>query len=113
MIVTSKQQSVSPKATPIGKKSGYYGSAYNVGKRLVGYAGYAKELDRYLPDKYISKYTYKPHKRTAGYLGQAFWKKKFRYATGRQFNQKRCNGQRGPYNHFGNNQFGKGSFQSC
>ncbi len=94
MIVSSKSQHISPKATPLGRTAGHYGSAYTVGKRLVKYAGYAKKIEPYLPETYIDKYTYKPHKRVSGYLGQKFHAKEngSRYnkfgKTRREFNQQ-------------------------
>ncbi len=76
MIVSQKQMRISPKATPIGKRQGHVGSAYTIGKRLAGYAGYAKDIQPYLPETYIDKYIYKPRKRIAGYLGKTIHKSK-------------------------------------
>ncbi len=81
MIVSQKQSRIHPKATIIGRRSGQYGSIYTVGKRLVEFAGYYDEIKPFLPETYIDKYTYKPRKRVAGYLGQTIHAKK-RYKTG-------------------------------
>ncbi len=89
MIVTNYQRSrPTPKATPIGTRQGHAGSAYQVGKRLAEYSGYAKEIKPYLPETYLDKYTYKPRKRLAGYAGQKLWSKK----NGSYYKQykKRC-----------------------
>ncbi len=96
MIVAGKSQSQKPKISPIGtrpSKAGYVSGAYEVGKITLKSAGYYKQVEPYLPDKYVDKYTYKPHKRIAGYLGQTIYKKRkvfsqFRYASCNKFNQK-------------------------
>ncbi len=76
MIVSTKSLRISPKATPIGKRAGHTGSIYTIGKRFAEYAGYAKDIQPYLPETYIDKYTYKPQKRLSGYVGQKIHKPK-------------------------------------
>ncbi len=53
-----------------------FGTFYEIGKQSLQYYGYYEDLKRYDPGYYIEKYTYKPHKRIAGYLGQKFHAKK-------------------------------------
>ncbi len=59
-----------------------FGSVYQAGKAGLQLSGYYDkyQLWRYDPDylyqKHVRKYTYKPRKRVAGYLGQAFHAKK-------------------------------------
>ncbi len=92
MIVAGQRQTSRVKASPIGvrpSKAGYAPAAYEIGKNIIQYYGYYKNVEPYLPDKYVDKYTYKPHKRVAGYLGQAFFKKKFRTSSGYKFYQER------------------------
>ncbi len=77
MIVTkSPAFGASPKATPIGTRQGHVGTAVEIGKRLAEYSGVYKDIRPYLPDTYVKKYTYKPRKRVAGYLGQKLHAKK-------------------------------------
>ncbi len=94
MIVARKRQSQKAKVSPIGvrpTKGGYLPAAYEVGKIALKSLGYYQDIEPYLPDKYIDKYTYKPHKRLAGYLGQTIQKKlqiSKRNASGYKFSQK-------------------------
>ncbi len=96
MIIAGKSQSQKPKISPIGtrpSKAGYLPAAYEIGKTIVKSYGYYKDIEPYLPDKYIDKYTYKPHKRITGYLGQTFHSKKTKNVFSYQFNQeyaRRC-----------------------
>ncbi len=61
-----------------------FGTVYQVVKKGLQYSGYYDRynLRRYDPDylyeKYAKKYTYKPRKRVAGYLGQKLHEKKTR-----------------------------------
>ncbi len=87
MIVAGKSQSQKPKISPIGtrpSKAGYVSGAYEVAKIGLKSYGYYQDVEPYLPDKYVDKYTYKPHKRITGYLGQAFHKKKTSNASSYQ-----------------------------
>ncbi len=91
MIVAGKSQSQKPKISPIGtrpSKAGYFSGAYEVGKIGLRGMGYYKDIEPYLPDKYVDKYTYKPHKRITGYLGQAFHAKKRKQSSTYQQYQK-------------------------
>ncbi len=89
MIVAGKRQSQKAKVSPIGvrpSKAGYGPAIYEFGKIALKSFGYYKDIEKYLPDKYIDKYTYKPHKRVAGYLAKTLQqKKKFRYASRNKF----------------------------
>ncbi len=49
---------------------------YEAGKAILKGAGYYEQIKQYDPGYYIEKYTYKPHKRVAGYLGQKLHEKK-------------------------------------
>ncbi len=82
----------SPKAYPIGTrpaKPSIIPAAYEVFKTGLRGVGYYKDIEPYLPDRYIKKYTYKPHKRVAGYLGQAVHPKK-KYRTYDKFSKEHC-----------------------
>ncbi len=73
MIVAGKSQSQKPKISPIGtrpSRAGYFPAIYEVGKIGLRSYGLYKDFERYLPDKYVDKYTYKPHKRVTGYAWQ-------------------------------------------
>ncbi len=78
MIVTSRRQTPGAKASFISRKSRapYLGYAYEGLKHASRTYGFYKDIKPYLPETYLDKYTYKPHKRVAGYIGQKFWKKK-------------------------------------
>ncbi len=92
MIVTSTSQPASAKATIINSgKGAVFGSTYQGFKEVARIYGFYKDIKPYLPETYLDKYRYKPHKRVAGYAGQIFWSKtKFqsRYAPCNKFNQK-------------------------
>ncbi len=93
MIVTGKAQTTRGKASFIqrGGRAPYLGYAYEGLKYSSKTYGFYQDIKPYLPETYLDKYRYKPHKRVAGYLGQAFHaKKKFqsRYASCNKFNQK-------------------------
>ncbi len=94
MIVSSESNRVSPKAYPIksGTKASYYGIAYEVGKKVTQAFGYYQDIEPYLPDKYIDKYTYKPHKRLSGQVGKTIHakKKKFLSKKYRYFHKEPC-----------------------
>ncbi len=94
MIIAGKSQSQKPKISPIGtrpSKAGYVSGAYEVGKITLKSFGYYKDIEPYLPDKYIDKYTYKPHKRIAGYLGQTFHSQKNkRYGFKTNYFKQKC-----------------------
>ncbi len=103
MIVASKSQDTKPKVSPIGvrpSKAGYLPGAYEIGKTMAKGYGYYKDIEPYLPDRYIEKYTYKPHKRVTGYLGQTFHSKKtvFKSTQSRRFNEE-CSRDSGLYRH--------------
>ncbi len=91
MIVTATKGNINPKVYPLkqGTKASYYGSIYEVGKYLLKGFGYYQDIEPYLPDRYIEKYTYKPHKRLAGEVGKKIHKKK-RTRKHHQFTQKEC-----------------------
>ncbi len=93
MIVAGKSQRAKPKVSPIGirpSKAGYVSGAYEIGKTVAKGYGYYKDIEPYLPDRYIEKYTYKPGKRITGYLGQKLHeKKKLRSSKRRYVYQKR------------------------
>ncbi len=68
-----------------------FGAIYDIAKEGLKQTKYWREygLERYDPDYYLDKYTYKPRKRLAGYAGQKIHglpKKKF-FKT-RQFYEK-------------------------
>ncbi len=113
MIIAGKSQSQKPKISPIGtrpSKAGYLSGAYEVGKIGLRTYGYYSDIEPYLPDKYVDKYTYKPNKRIAGYLGQTFHSKKntSNYKFGKTRSQRYSSGN---YNEFCS-AFGKGSYCS-
>ncbi len=59
-----------------------FGHIYQFIKTGLQQTGYYDKYDLrrfdpdYLHQKYVGKYTYKPRKRVAGYLGKALWQKK-------------------------------------
>ncbi len=71
-----------------------FGSIYQAGKKTLQFYGYYDKykLERYDPehyyDEYIGKYTYKPRKRLAGYVGQKLHAKKSRSGTKNKVYQK-------------------------
>ncbi len=72
-----------------------YGGLYEAGKAMAQYYGTYEQFKQYDPgyyaDKYVKKYTYKPGKRVAGYLGQKLHEKKrrfFKTSTSRRFYEK-------------------------
>ncbi len=102
MIVAGKSQSQKPKISPIGQrpsKAGYVPAVYEVGKTALKSYGYYEQVKPYLPDTYIDKYTYKPHKRISGYIGQKVYSKKPKsaFSSSRKFQQKCGSGRRGCY----------------
>ncbi len=97
MIVAGQSQSQKPKASPIGSRPGrpsYIPAAYETAKIIIKSYGYYEQVEPYLPDKYVDKYTYKPHKRVSGYLGQTIHKPKNAVAH-RQFGKTRSGFHRG------------------
>ncbi len=85
LIKTTSSQPSGAKATVIGSKTrfAFVPHAYE-GFKTAGKAyGFYKDIKPYLPETYLDKYKYKPHKRISGYLGQKFHAKKspkIRYA---------------------------------
>jgi len=66
-----------------GKKP--FGTIYNLARRGIKYSGYYDKynLRQYDPQVYVDKYTYKPRKRIAGYLGQKLHGKKKKFRSSR------------------------------
>ncbi len=96
MIVTGKARRSNPKVSAIGtrpSRAAYGPAMYEIGKNIVKSYGYYQDIEQYLPDKYVERYTYKPHKRAYGYarLSKGFLRKKSTFFTSRKFNQK-CSG---------------------
>ena len=93
MIVARSRQTTKVKTSPIGtgpKGPTYLPAIYEIGKQVADIYGYYENIKPYLPETYIDKYTYKPRKRIAGYLGQKLYeKKKFRTSSSSQLYQKR------------------------
>jgi len=70
-----------------------FGSVYELAKQSLQYYGYYEDIKKYDPGYYVEKYTYKPHKRIAGKLGQILHKSKTKSripSINRQFDKKRC-----------------------
>ncbi len=82
---------VKPKGPKLPSKRPF-GSIYDIAKEFAKTYGYYEDIKQYDPGYYIDKYTYKPRKRVAGYLGQKLHekKKKFRSSSRYQFYQERC-----------------------
>ncbi len=94
-IYTTRRTSPGAKASFISRKSRapYLGYAYEGLKHTSRAYGFYKDIKPYLPETYLDKYRYKPHKRVAGYLGQYAYGKKIRRIpqgskTSYQFNQE-------------------------
>ncbi len=47
-----------------------YGTGYQIAKQVSKSWGFYQDIKQYDPGYYVEKYTYKPRKRIAGYLGQ-------------------------------------------
>ncbi len=99
MIVTqSPSKRYSVKGSPIGTspKSGAVGSTIQLAKIVAKTYGFYKDVEPYLPDKYIEKAQYAPRKRLSGYVGGYVHAKKKRHVKASsksktcQFNQKYC-----------------------
>ncbi len=79
-----------------------FGSVYELAKQGLKSYGYYEDFKQYDPGYYFDKYSYKPQKRLAGYLGQKLWsqKKILRNASGNKLNQERSrfNGKYRNYN---------------
>ncbi len=91
MIVTGKTQTAQAKAQYIQRsgRAPYIGYAYEGLKYASRTYGFYQDIKPYLPETYLKKYSYKPRKRVAGYLGQKFHaKKKIFKFTSRKFQQK-------------------------
>ncbi len=71
-IYTSRRQTTRGRASYISTKSRapYLSYAYEGLKYAGKTYGFYKDIEPYLPETYLDKYRYKPHKRVAGYLGQ-------------------------------------------
>ncbi len=87
MIVAQRAQSSSAKATVINSgKGAIYGTAYSGFKHAARAYGFYKDIKPYLPETYIKKYQYKPHKRIYGQISKT---KGFLKTPSRKFKQKR------------------------
>ncbi len=89
MIVTSSPQPGSAKATVINSgKGAVFGTTYQGFKFAARTFGFYQDIKPYLPETYLDKYRYKPHKRIVGYASKTrgFLK---RNKTGNQFYKKR------------------------
>ncbi len=76
MIVASKGHSVGTKVQTLGRGTGglytqYASTIYRIPEAVARSYGKYEEYKKYIPSSYEEKYIYKPHKRVAGYLGQA------------------------------------------
>ncbi len=96
MIVASKSQSVGTKVQTLSRGaspySQYASQLYRVPEAITKYTGKYEEYKKYIPSYYEEKYTYKPHKRIAGYLGQTFHSKKKRFGTTSYRQYEKCQG---------------------
>ncbi len=80
MIVSQKAHSVGTKVQTLGKGTGgmysqYASTIYRIPEAVARSYGQYEKYKKYIPSSYEKKYTYKPAKRVAGYLGQTFHKK--------------------------------------
>ncbi len=85
---TSVKRPTSPKpGTPYAS---YVYEGIKFGFQAVGiYEDYKQYFPEQLYDKYVGKYTYKPRKRVAGYIGKKLHSKKTKQHDGSyKFNQK-------------------------
>ncbi len=104
MIVAAKRQSVGTKVQTLSRGaspySQYASQIYRIPEAITRHYGQYDKYKKYLPTYYEEKYTYKPQKRIAGYLGQKIYEKKsrFRSTTHRQYEERCGNGKR----HFNN-----------
>ncbi len=83
---------VKPKGPKLPSKKPF-GAFYDTAKEVLKTYGYYEDIKQYDPGYYFDKYTYKPQKRIAGYLGQKIYgfPKKKRFRNNYQFFQK-CTG---------------------
>ncbi len=96
MIVASKSQSVGTKVQTLSRGaspySQYASQIYRIPEAITKYYGQYDKYKKYIPSHYEEKYSYKPVKRVAGYLGKKVYAKKSRFqSTSRRFNEK-CQG---------------------
>ncbi len=101
MIVSAKGESVGAKVQTLGRGSGgiysqYASQLYRVPEAVARSYGKYEEYKKYIPSSYEEKYTYKPHKRIAGYLGQALHSKQSTITSSSGFYKER-NPQRSKY----------------
>ncbi len=99
MIVAQSKQPAGVKYSIINQgKAGFAGSAYTGFKHIAKAYGFYKDIEPYLPETYIDKYRYKPHKRvyhaiskTKGFLllkkHSNFHKKRTRFFWGSDANE--------------------------
>ncbi len=88
MIVAARSESVGPKTHRINSGKGTYISPIYEGfKQTARIYGFYKDIKPYLPETYLKKYTYKPHKRAFGYASQKLHEKK-NESPPRRFKQK-------------------------
>ncbi len=68
-----------------------FASVYELAKYGLKSFGYYQEIQKYDPGYYVQKYTYKPRKRLAGYLGQTVHSKKnaSNYKFGKTYSRQR------------------------
>ncbi len=78
MIRTTASQPSGARATVIGTRTKFpfISHAYEGLKMFSKTLGFYQDIKPYLPETYLDKYRYKPHKRVAGYIGKAVYKSK-------------------------------------
>ncbi len=112
MIVASKGHSVGTKVQTLGRGTGglftqYASTIYRIPEAVARSYGKYEEYKKYIPSSYEEKYIYKPHKRIAGYLGQAFHSKQSTSTPSSGFYKERYS-QRSKYrNNYRRNSNGK------
>ncbi len=77
---------VKPKGVKLPSKRPF-GSIVDFGREVLKTYGFYQEynLQRYDPQVYVDKYTYKPHKRLTGYAGKILHKKKIQRSSSRGY----------------------------
>ncbi len=105
-IVAGRIQSQSAKATIINSgKGAIYSSAYTGFKHAARVYGFYRDIKPYLPETYIDKYRYKPHKRVAAQI----LKTKGFLKANNKFHKKPSFFRNWNFGYCSDSQFGKGS----
>ncbi len=103
MIVASRSQSIGTKVQTLSRSGGgigtYASPLWKFPEAVAKYYGKWQQYKKYIPSYYEEKYTYKPHKRVAGKIGQTLHSKISRNSSYRKLGKaySGCNNSGGSY----------------